>query len=183
MSANEAETPTVPATATPAAAVMSSKLAAAERCFQSWFAAELVDEVDVGQPVAVHVGDRQAVAVVVVHRLVGDGRVIDDAVLEREAARRLPIAKLEVVERREAGNRLGLRRRELLQPRHVPQLVGDEAERALRRRGLRRLRRAARAGRQEDGRRDGAAGDGDRHGPRGRQSGVAVKRVDWPGPS
>ena len=55
-------------------------------------AADLVDEVDVGQAVAVDVRDRDAVAVVVVRRLVGLAGVVDDAVLEGDAALGQPIA-------------------------------------------------------------------------------------------
>ena len=49
-------------------------------------AADLVDEIDVGEAVAVDVGDGQAVAVIVVRRLVGLAGVGHDAVLERDAA-------------------------------------------------------------------------------------------------
>ena len=61
-------------------------------------AAELVDEVDVGQAVAVHVRDRDAVAVVVVDRLVVLAGVVDDPVDERDAALRDAVGEVEVVD-------------------------------------------------------------------------------------
>ena len=64
---------------------MSSKLAAAEVPPQL-IAADLADEVDVEQAVAVDVRDRDAVAVVVVRRLVGLAGVVHDAVPEGDAA-------------------------------------------------------------------------------------------------
>ena len=49
-------------------------------------AADLVDEVDVESAVAVDVGDRDAVAVIVVRGLVGLPGVVDDAMPEGDAA-------------------------------------------------------------------------------------------------
>ena len=92
-------------------------------------AADLVDEIDVGSSVAVDVGDRQAVAVIVVSRLVGLSGVVDDAVPERDAACGQPVGELEVVERRDAGHRLDLRITQLLQPGRVLQIVGHIAHR------------------------------------------------------
>ena len=71
-------------------------------------AADLADEVDVGQAVAVDVGDRDAVAVIVVRRLVGLAGVVHDPVLERDAALGETVGELKVVERRDASHRLGL---------------------------------------------------------------------------
>src|SRR2546430_7777969 len=67
--------------------------------------AELGDEIQVRQAVAVHVGGAQAGAVVVVDFLVGLAGVVDDAVLERDAARGEPVRELEVVK---CGGALGL---------------------------------------------------------------------------
>ena len=88
-------------------------------------AADLVDEVDVGEAVAIDVGDRQAVAVIVVRRLVRLAGVVDDAVPERDAALGEPVGELEIVERREAGRSLDLRITTLFEPRGVPEIVGD----------------------------------------------------------
>ena len=90
-------------------------------------AADLVDEIDVEQAVAVDVGDRQAVAVVVVRRLVGLAGVVDDAVLERDAALGDAIGELEIVERRNAGHRLDLCVAKRRQPRRVAQHLRDDA--------------------------------------------------------
>ena len=68
-------------------------------------AAHLVDEVDVGEAVAIDVRNRQAVAMIVVRRLVRLAGVVDDPVLERDAALGQPVGELKIVERREAGTR------------------------------------------------------------------------------
>ncbi len=122
------------------------------------------------QAVAVHVRDRDAGAVVVVRRLVGDGRVIDHAVPEGEAARRPPIRELKIMERRHAGSGLDLRGRELREPRGVLQVVGGEAEGARRSRRLPGADRASRARRQHDGRGRKRADDDDRGRARARRS-------------
>ena len=75
------------------------KLAAAE-IFPEFVAADLVDEIDVGQAVTVDVGDRETVAVVVVHGLVCLAGVVDEPMFERDAAVGEPIRELKVVERR-----------------------------------------------------------------------------------
>src|SRR2546430_13024569 len=67
--------------------------------------AELSDEIQVRQAVAVHVGGAETGAVVVVDFLVGLAGVVDDAVLERDAARGEPVRELEVVK---CGGALGL---------------------------------------------------------------------------
>ena len=85
MSANDAVTLTRSGTATAAAAVMSSNFPP-PTIPPELVAADLVDEIDVVEAVAVHVGNRQAVAVIVVGRLVGLAGVGDDAVLEGDAA-------------------------------------------------------------------------------------------------
>ena len=99
-------------------------------------AADLVDEVDVGEAVAVDVGDREAVAVIVVRRLVGLSGVVDDAVLEGDAALGEPVRELEVVKRGDALNGLDLRVPKLCEPRRVLQIVRDEADRGVARREL-----------------------------------------------
>ena len=73
-------------------------------------AADLVDEVDVGQAVAVDVGDREARAVVVVHGLVVFAGVLDDAVDEGDAALGQLVGELKVVERADAARALDLLR-------------------------------------------------------------------------
>ncbi len=70
--------------------------------------AELVDEVDVGQAVAVDVGRDDAVAVIVMGGLVGLAGVVDDVVRPGDAALRQPVGELEVVEDLEAGEGRGL---------------------------------------------------------------------------
>ncbi len=60
--------------------------------------AELGDEVDVEETVAVHVRHRQTVAVVVVDRLVEAGAVVRALAAEGDAALRQAIGELEVVE-------------------------------------------------------------------------------------
>ena len=115
MSANEAETLTLPATATPADAVMSSKLAAAE-ILPELVATDLADEVDVEEAVAVDVGHRDPGPVIVVRRLVGLPGVVHDAVLECDAALGQAIRELEIVEGGEPGRRFDLRGRLLLEP-------------------------------------------------------------------
>ena len=85
------------ASPTPASAVMSLNRPP-PRFFQSCVAADLVDEVDVEQPVAVDVRHGDAVAVVVVDRLVVLAGVVDDVVDEGDAAFAGPVGELEVVE-------------------------------------------------------------------------------------
>ena len=128
-------TPTLPGTATPADAVMSSNLPAAG-VSPELVAADLIDEVDVRQPVSVDVRDRQAVAVIVVRRLVRDGGVVDDPVPERDTALGPPVLEPEVVERGEARGGLDLLLAALLEPRRVLQPVGHDKDR-LRLLGLR----------------------------------------------
>ena len=72
-------------------------------------ASDLVDEVEIGASIAVDVGDRQAVAVIVVSGLVGLPGVVHDAVAERDTARGQPVGELEIMESSDAGHRLGLR--------------------------------------------------------------------------
>src|SRR5262245_66578283 len=68
MSANEAETETLPGTATPADAVMFSNRPPPR--FLQLVAANLVHEVDIKPAVAVHVRDRNAGSMIVMDRLV-----------------------------------------------------------------------------------------------------------------
>ena len=79
MSANDAATLIRSASPTPASLVMFLKRAAAE-VLPQLVAADLVDEVDVVQPVAVDVRDGDAVTVIVVDRLVMLAGVFDDVV-------------------------------------------------------------------------------------------------------
>ena len=62
-------------------------------------AADLVDEVDVRQPISIDIRYRQAVAMVVVRGLVRLARVVNDSMRERDAAVGAPIGELEIVER------------------------------------------------------------------------------------
>ena len=73
-------------------------------------AAELVDEVDVDETVAVHVGRGDPVAVVVVDGLVEQARVVHDPVQKRDAALLLPVREPEAVKDAELPGRreLGL---------------------------------------------------------------------------
>ena len=91
--------------------------------------ADLVHEIDVGASVAVDVRHREAVAVVVVHRLVGLAGVVDDAVLEGDAAFGEAVGELKVVERGESGRRPRLRGGESLEPRRVLEIGRDVADR------------------------------------------------------
>ena len=99
------------------------ELAAAE-VLPELVAADLVHEVDVEAAVAIDVGDREPVAVVVVHRLVGLARVVDDAVHERDAALEQAILEPEIVEDLEAAPRAELRLLPLTHPRRVEDLLG-----------------------------------------------------------
>src|SRR5712692_4976838 len=83
-------------------------------------AAELVDEVNVEQAVAVDIGHRDAVSVVVVVRLVVLAGVVGDAVKKGDSAFGLAIRKVEVMEHAELASRLllrGLARGEAVGPR------------------------------------------------------------------
>ena len=82
-------------------------------------AADLVDEVDVVQTVAVDVRHGDAVAVIVVDRLVVLARVVDDVVNEGDAAFLDPVGELELVEDSELvrGRHLRLLARRRAHPR------------------------------------------------------------------
>ena len=95
-------------------------------------AADLIGEVDVRQAVAVHVGDGDAVAVVVVHRLVRDGRVVHDAVDERDAAFLDAVGELEIVNDLEAIDRRALRPRARVQGGDADVRIGEPDLRRLR---------------------------------------------------
>ena len=60
--------------------------------------AELGDEVEIGETIAIDVRGAQSAPVVVVRELVGFARVVDDPVLEGDAAGLPPIREPEVVE-------------------------------------------------------------------------------------
>ena len=65
---------------------------------------------------------------IVVHRLVGLAGVVDDAVLERDAAVGEAVGELEIVERRQVRRRFDLRAPPLSGATAVLQLGGDEAD-------------------------------------------------------
>ena len=79
-------------------------------------AAELRDEVQVGQPVAVHVGGAESRPVIVMVVLVGLARVVDDSVCERDAARLPPVREPEVVQHLRLGSQRRLLGSALEQP-------------------------------------------------------------------
>ncbi len=127
MSANEAETPTLSGdrhagrrgdVLEPAAAGVLPELVAAN----------LVDEVDVGQAVAVDVRDRHAVAMIVVRRLVRLAGIVDDSVLEGDAALGQAVRELEIVEHGECGHGLDLRVPNRLEPRCVLQVGRNDTD-------------------------------------------------------
>ena len=150
MSAKPADTLTLPGTPTPADAGDVLEPAAAG-VSPELVAADLVDEIDVGTSVAVDVGDRQAVAVIVVSGLVGLARVVHDAMAERDAAGGQPIGELEIMECRDAGHGLDLRITQLLQPGSFLQIVGHVAHRhVLRGKFRRRAARRALRGQKKD---------------------------------
>ena len=92
-------------------------------------AADLVDEVDVSQAVPIDIGDGEAVAVIVVSRLVGLAGVVDNAVPERDAALRQAVGELEIVEGGDALSGLDLCVLKRDQPRRVLQVWRDQAYR------------------------------------------------------
>ena len=94
-------------------------------------AARLADEIEVQQAVAVYVRDGDAVAMVVVRRLVGTPGVVHDAVLERDAARAQAIGELKIMEGRDGLERLDLVGAQLLQnlqPLRISEVVWYEAD-------------------------------------------------------
>ncbi len=145
--------------------------------------AELGEEVEVEQAVAVHVGHQQAVAVVVVDRLVGLAGVVDDLVLEGDAALGLAVGVAEVVEDLPALGRRDLRVAPRRQAGHPG--VDRRMEDLLRLRVRRRLRRRSGLGGGavvvlgRDGRRQGA--ERQRAGEREREStqGKLVRMHCW----
>ena len=94
-------------------------------------AADLRHEIDVEQAVTIDVGDGEAVTVIVVRRLVRPSRVVDDPVLEGDAALGQPIDELKVVERRDARDARELRVFHARQPGRVLEAVGHITDRAL----------------------------------------------------
>jgi hypothetical protein len=85
-------------------------------------AADLTDEINVREPVAVDIGNSEAVAMIVVSRLVRLAGVVDNAVLERDAAPGQSIGELEVVKHRRRGSGLDLRLAKRLEPGDVLQV-------------------------------------------------------------
>ena len=83
--------------------------------------AHLGGEVQVGQAVTVDVGDRQSVAMVVVHGLVRPAGVADDSMLERDAAVGDPIDESKIVVHVEAADGLQLRCSQIVEPARVRQ--------------------------------------------------------------
>ncbi len=122
----------------PAAAEVAPELAAAD----------LIDEVDVESSVTIHVGNRHAGAVVVVHGLVRAPGVLDEAVAERDAAVLDPIGEAEVAEGGCAGRGLDLRVAYLGEPRRVLEVRGNGAARRARGRLRRQQGRSGIAGRK-----------------------------------
>ena len=92
-------------------------------------AADLVRKVDVQEAVAVDVGDREAVAVVVVHGLVGLARVVDDAMAERDAAVGNAVGELEITEHRRRRRCLHLLVAAAPEPGDALEVIGDVARR------------------------------------------------------
>ena len=90
---------------------------AAAQVLPQLVAAELGDEVEVGEPVAIDVGRTQSRPVVVVDLLVELSGVVDDPVLESDAARLPPIREPEVVKRLRLCGQLGFLPGALEQPR------------------------------------------------------------------
>src|SRR2546423_11667142 len=82
--------------------------------------AELRDEVEIGETVAIDVRGAQAAPVVVVRELITPARVVDHAVLERDAAGRSLIGEPEVVNRLRARGQYGFLAAPLDQPRRRP---------------------------------------------------------------
>ena len=78
--------------------------------------AELGGEVQVRPPVAVHVGGAQARPVIVMDLLIGLPRIVDDAVLERDAARLALVRESKVVRRGRLGGQCRLLGGTLEQP-------------------------------------------------------------------
>ena len=82
-------------------------------------AADLGGEINVQQPVAIHIRDRQAVAVIIVHRLVVLSGVIDDAVLKTDPGILHGVRKFEIVEGSDATRAGDLQLPAALQPLRV----------------------------------------------------------------
>src|SRR5206468_5447374 len=78
--------------------------------------AELREEIEIGEAVAIDVGRAQAAAVVVVSQLVRLARVVDHPVHERDAAGLPPIRESEVVHQARLRGHLGLLAGALQQP-------------------------------------------------------------------
>ena len=112
------------------------KLPAAE-ILPELVAADLVGEVQVRPGVAVHVGHRHAVAVVVVHGLVEQPGVVHDAMHEGDAALPHAIGELKVVHDLELIDRRALRLR--------ARVEGGDADVRIRSAHLRQLCRRGRA--------------------------------------
>ena len=90
-------------------------------------AAHLTDEVDVEQSVAVDIGHGEAVAMVVVRRLVRLARVVNDPVFEGNVGLGQVVRELETVKRLHVGEGLDLGLAEGAQPGRVAQIFGDVA--------------------------------------------------------
>ena len=151
MSANEADTPTLPGDTDTRGAGDVLELAAAE-ISPELIAADLADEVDVGAAVTIDIGNRDPVAVVVVRGFVGLAGIVDDPMPECDAAVGDAVGELEVVEHRRAGERLDLRVADGLEPGCV--LQGRRHEPVGRARPFRSAptRRRGASGRKQDSR-------------------------------
>ena len=77
--------------------------------FQSWLPPTLIDKIDIGQSVAVHISRGDAAAVVVVNQLVVEARIVDDVMREGDAACLQAIYELKLVEHLELADGLTLR--------------------------------------------------------------------------
>ena len=111
-------------------------------------AADLIHEVDVVQPVAVDVRHGDTVAVIVVDRFVVLAGVLDDVVLEGDAAVFDPVGELELVEDLELVGRCQLRA--LPRLKRIGANIGVGHEHFLRRRSRGWTRRPAPADEQGD---------------------------------
>jgi len=95
-------------------------------------ASDLIGEVEVQETVAVHVGDGDAVAVVVVHRFVALAHVVHAAVHEVDSALVPPVGKPEVTEGRIRLRGLDLGRGARIEPRASGEgWIGDQRGRGL----------------------------------------------------
>ncbi len=89
-------------------------------------AADLIQKVDVEKAVAVDVGDRDAVPVIVVRGLVRLARVLDSVMDERNTAFGEPVGELEIVECLDGRTGIQLSVAETLKPVEILEIVRHE---------------------------------------------------------